>query len=94
MKAKIILLISALFLGLLQYRLWYGLGNIKEVRALAKLRETEQENLDQLLARNQKLFQDIAELKSDPKMVEEKARVGLGMVKQGETFCLVIEPGR
>jgi cell division protein FtsB len=91
---RVLLLLLALLLVLLQYKLWFGNGGQREVRALrAQVAKQEAEN-GRLLQRNQALKAEVENLKSGEAAVEERARSELGMVKPGETFYRVIEDGK
>ncbi len=88
-----LLLVLALLLALLQYRLWFGNGGQREVAALrTQVATQEVENL-KLRQRNEALAAEVENLKSGEAAVEERARSELGMVKPGETFYRVIEDG-
>ena len=78
-------------LGLLQYRLWFGDSNIRELRRYQQQMDALKQKASQLRARNKVLEMEIVKLKSGLDGVEEYARKDLGMIKQGETFFQVIE---
>lgn len=89
-----LLLLLALLLALLQYKLWFGNGGQREVGALhAQVAQQQAENL-KLQQRNEALKAEVEDLKSGEAAVEERARSELGMVKPGETFYRVIEDGK
>ena len=88
MKPK--LLILAVILLLLQYRLWYGDNNLTEYFALQKQIAAQEESNEKLVARNLILKEEIIDLKSGKEAIEERARNELGMVKEGETFYRVV----
>lgn len=84
--ALILLLIS------LQYRLWVGSGGKADVyRLKAEIRAMDEENAG-LRARNAALEAEISDLKQGETAMEERARTDMGMVKEGETFFLIVEP--
>lgn len=76
----------------LQFQLWIGEGSLEERARLA--RQIEQQKLEnqQLRERNDQLAVEVESLKSDMQAIEEKARRELGMIKEGETFFMVVEP--
>ena len=91
---RVLLLLLALLLALLQYKLWFGNGGQREVEALrVQVAKQEAENL-KLQQRNEALKAEVEDLKSGEAAVEERARSELGMVKPGETFYRVIEDGK
>jgi cell division protein FtsB len=85
------MLLLALLLGWLQYRLWLGEGSWGEVNALqSHVAQQEHENHG-LQERNNELAAEVEDLKSGEAAVEERARSELGMIKPGEKFYRVVE---
>ena len=85
------MLLLALLLGWLQYRLWLGEGSWGEVNALqSHVAQQEHENHG-LRERNNELAAEVEDLKSGEAAVEERARSELGMIKPGEKFYRVVE---
>jgi cell division protein FtsB len=89
MKAVFAILI-VIFL-LLQYKLWFGDGNMREVWALRDAIEQQKKENRQLSERNAALEAEVRDLKQGLDAVEERARSELGMIKKDETFFQVIE---
>ena len=89
---KLLVVVLLILLGLLQYRLWYGDSNVREVRAYQQRIEKLQQEADRRQQRNQLLEAEVLDLKNGLDAVEERARKDLGMIKEGETFFQVIEP--
>ncbi|MDA8782450.1 septum formation initiator family protein [Porticoccaceae bacterium] len=86
-----LLIILVLFFVGLQVRLWFGEGSItNKVDLDTQLEAQRQKNL-QLKTRNNLIAQEVKSLKTNLGSIEEKARKDLGMIKQGETFYLVID---
>jgi len=78
-------------LGILQYRLWFESGGIKDViRLKGALAQQEAENSN-LRKRNAELLAQVKGLKSSEDAEESRARSELGMIKKGETFYQVIK---
>jgi cell division protein FtsB len=50
------------------------------------------EELRQLRGKNASLQAEVDDLKNGLGAIEERARRGLGMIKENETFFLIIEP--
>lgn len=85
---------SAIFLVvllILQYRLWVGEGSYAQVHSLRKEVKAQRHNQTELRARNQQIFGEIDALKNGLIAIEQRARNELGMVKEGETFYVLIE---
>ncbi len=92
MKKVIALLL--LLIGLLQYRLWFGDGNVLEFHRLTdRIEELRQEGARRR-ERNAALEAEVMDLKQGLDAVEERARQDLGMIKEGEVFVQVIDPRR
>lgn len=78
-------------LVLTQARLWVGEGSLAEIARLDQ-ELTRQEKLNQLdHKRNDALEVEIAHLRHGLGGVEELAREDMGMIRQGETFYLVVD---
>jgi cell division protein FtsB len=75
----------------LQYRLWVGQGSQAEVYRLQHQIERQQARLADMRDRNEKLRAEVQSLKDGLDAVEARARLDLGMIKDGETFYQVIE---
>jgi cell division protein FtsB len=81
-----------LLIGLLQYKLWFGDGNVLEFQRLNdRIAELRQEGAKRR-ERNAALEAEVMDLKQGLDAVEERARHELGMVMEGEEFVQVIEP--
>lgn len=88
---KIIIPILILMIAGLQYRLWVGEGSIAETLSLReRVGKVSTENLVKT-NRNLILRAEIIELKSGLESIEERARSELGMIKEGETFYLLVD---
>jgi cell division protein FtsB len=93
-KKWLLLTLLCILLVTLQYRLWKDDGSIQDVVRLSKAITVEQAEVKKLSDRNQQLSVEVQALKAYPETLEERARAELGMIKEGETFYLVLEPGR
>lgn len=89
MKGLTIALIVAL--GLLQWRLWAGDGGVADLRELEQTLAEQQSENERLQQRNQMLENEILDLKNGLEAIEERARSDLGMIRDGETFYMIIE---
>ncbi len=83
------ILVIAFFL--LQLRLWIGEGSLAEVWQLNGAIERQELENHLLSERNKRLRAEVKNLKEGLDAVEERARTQLGMVKEDETFFLVID---
>ena len=88
-KVKALLLI---LIALLQYRLWYGDGNVRDLKRLNDhITELRLEG-EKRRERNAALEAEVVDLKQGLDAVEERARQDLEMIKEGEVFVQVIDP--
>lgn len=86
----LLLVLLGLFV-LLQYRLWFGDGGIRERQTLeAQVQEGETSN-QVLRERNDALAQQVLELQEGSEMLEAVAREELGLVREGEEFILFVD---
>jgi cell division protein FtsB len=84
----------ALVVVALQIRLWVGEGSLAQVSAL-KSRVTQMRVENGIREqRNSILRAEIIELKSGLESIEEKARSEFGLIKQGETFFLLVDENK
>ena len=88
---KWIALSLAVLLTVLQASLWIGQGSIAEVVALEPQLGSMSATNEELRARNERLEVEVAEFRNGLDSVEEMAREELGMVRQGETFYVVVK---
>lgn len=78
-------------LVMLQSRLWFGDGSLRDGMLLQqKVEQLKQQNAT-LKKRNQLKAADVYALKHGNKKVEEIARKDLGMIKQGEVFYQILK---
>jgi cell division protein FtsB len=76
-------------LVILHAQLWFGRGSVPAVaRMTEELIAQNQQNQQALLANN-RLAAEVRDLKEGLKMVEEKARMELGMVKANEIYVQI-----
>lgn len=81
-----------ILLVLLQYRLWFGDGSVREVAQLQTQITTQEEQNARLRERNRTLAAEVQDLKKGTTAIEERARTDLGMVGKSETFYQVVSP--
>ncbi|MFT4721459.1 MAG: cell division protein FtsB [Candidatus Azotimanducaceae bacterium] len=78
----------------LQGRLWLGEGSLAEVSGLQVRVERESAENSIKEQRNRVLRAEIVELKSGLESIEEKARSEFGLIKEGETFFLLVDESK
>lgn len=89
MKALVITLSGILLV--LQYQLWVGDGSVAELQRLEASVEQRRRENEQLDERNRELENEVLALKEGLDAIEERARTDLGMIRDDETFYLIIE---
>lgn len=84
-------LLLLIFIGLLQYRLWFGDGNLRELHRMQnRVTELQQEG-ERRKQRNAVVEAEVNDLKRGTDAIEESARQNLGMIKEGEVFVQVVD---
>lgn len=88
---RLIALVLAVLLLLIQYPLWLGKGGWLRVWELDKQVQQAQRHNEQLKERNGKLESEVQDLKVGTEAVEERARFELGMIKKDEIFVQILD---
>ncbi|RTL23546.1 MAG: cell division protein FtsB [Burkholderiales bacterium] len=86
---KVLALVLAVFLAVIQAQLWVGRGSMPHVAQLRQELAKAQADNDKARARNAQLQAELRDLREGLEMVEEKARFELGMIKSDEVFVPV-----
>ena len=92
MANRAALIVLAALLLILQWRLWIADGGVSHTARLKSEALAQQQENERLSARNAALDAEVRDLNSGVDAIEGRARTTLGMVKQGETFYLVVQP--
>jgi cell division protein FtsB len=87
-----LIIILVLLVLALQYRLWFGEANLREVMSLKQAISTQQQDNEKLRERNRQLEAEVQDLKKGLAALEERARSEMGMIREDETFIQLIEP--
>jgi cell division protein FtsB len=74
----------------LQYRLWLSSDGVREVSRLSEAVDRQKAENEELVARNQQMVAEVADLKAGMTAIEERARSELGMIGRNETFYQVV----
>lgn len=85
--------IALLFLviGGLQAKLWFGQGSFAHVNGLSQQVEHRAAENEAKVQRNAILKAEITDLRDGLDAVEDIARSELGLIREGETFFLLVE---
>jgi cell division protein FtsB len=89
---RLILIVLAGLLILIQFPLWLGKGGWLKVWDLDQQVTAAQKKTDELKARNAKLASEVQDLREGTEAVEERARYELGMIRENEIFVQILDP--
>lgn len=89
---RMVLLVLGILLILLQYRLWLGDGGYAGIYRVRHEIEDQSRTNQALNTRNRQLEAEISSLKQGDAATEERARSDMGMIKEGESFFLMVDP--
>ncbi len=76
-------------LVILHAQLWFGRGSVPSVAKMVNQLDAQRQVNAQAKLANERLAAEVRDLKEGLDMIEEKARMELGMVKPNEIFVLV-----
>ena len=88
---RFLIAVLIVVLCLLQYRLWFGDGNLLVLRRYQQRIEELEEEARKLRDRNQSLRTEVENLTKSTDAIEERARQDLGMIRKDEIFFQIIE---
>ncbi|MDW3095192.1 MAG: cell division protein FtsB [Gammaproteobacteria bacterium] len=89
MKLFVVFLVTVFMI--LQYQLWIDRDGVRKLAHLSDRIDNQTAKNQQLFERNEVLAAEVEDLKSGFDAIEERARMELGMIREGETFFQVIE---
>jgi cell division protein FtsB len=88
---RILTVVFAALIVLLQYPLWLGKGGWLRVWEIDRQVKLQKDGNAKLQVRNDAMDAEVRDLKQGYEAVEERARYELGMVKQDEIFFHVMD---
>ena len=88
---KVIVVLLVLLLALVQFRLWVGDKSLVEVWRLRQAIEQQSSENALLQSRNHRLEAEVHDLKTGLDVVEERARLELGMIRKDEIYFQIVE---
>jgi len=90
LKVKLVLLVFIGMLICLQYAFWAGNQNVIDLYRLnLQVDDARIENRE-LHDRNDRLHEDVIDIKSRLGAIESQARFDLGLIKSGETYYQIV----
>ena len=88
---RVVMAVLLVMLAGLQSRLWIGEGSFAHANTLQGQVTRKVADNSVKAQRNEILRAEIIELKSGLESIEEKARSEFGLIKEGETFFLLVD---
>ena len=89
MTPRVVALLLVGLLLMLHAQLWFGRGSVGNVAQMQHKLEEQKATNAQAQQANERLAAEVRDLQEGLEMVEEKARMELGMVKQGEIYVQI-----
>lgn len=90
---KTLSVVFAVLLVLVQAELWFGKAGMAHVLDMQRQVHAQEAANDEARGRNARIVAEVRDLKEGLEMVEEKARLELGMVRPRE-ILVQVAPGR
>ena len=88
---RLVTIVLAVLLILIQYPLWMGKGGFFRVRELGLQLEATREKNEEVRQRNARLASEVRDLEVGTEAIEERARYELGLIKKDEVFIQIID---
>ena len=85
-------LLLVVLIALVQAELWFGSGGFPRVIGLRGELATQDAHNEKLRDTNARLAAEMADLRNGLEMVEERARIELDMIREGEILVAGIQP--
>ncbi|MEJ7931236.1 septum formation initiator family protein [Ramlibacter sp. AN1015] len=89
MSSRLVPAILVALLLIFHAQLWFGRGSVSEVAEMQRKLQAQKEANVRAQQANDRLAFEVRDLQEGLEMVEEKARMELGMVKPNEIFIHV-----
>ena len=83
---KILIVILILFIVQLQYRLWIGEGNVRQLQKSQQQLDILKKEVAEKKERNDALYAEMLDLRKGGVAIEERARYELGMIRKMRLF--------
>ncbi len=91
MTRRRLLALLVLIFVVLQFRLWTGSGSWEQITSLKREITSQKHINNELQQRNDRLHSEVHSLKQNLDSIEERARNDMGLIKEGESFYLIME---
>ena len=90
LKVKLVLSVFIGMLIVLQYAFWAGKQNVIDLYRLNRQVDDVRIENHELQDRNDRLHEDVIDIKNQLGAIESKARFDLGLIKPGETYYQIV----
>lgn len=94
MAARLVSVLLLALLGMLHAQLWLGRGSVPKVAAMREQLASTQAQNQKAVWQNAHLTNEVRDLKEGLEIIEEKARMELGMVKPNEILVQIAQAKR
>ena len=94
MAARLVSVLLLALLGMLHAQLWLGRGSVPKVAQMREQLASVQSQNQKAEWRNEQLANEVRDLKEGLEIIEEKARMELGMVKPNEILVQIAQGSR
>jgi len=91
---RLIVTVALLIVICLQYKAWFSDVGYRAVDELQARLEAQKAQTAELAARNEVLAAEVVALKTGTDVMEARARLVLGMIRQDEVFLLVADEAK
>ena len=88
---KLMLFATGAIVLYFQYQLWLGDDGYFALRSRQGDATEQREIIADLRTKNQVLEVEVLDLKNGMEAIEERARSELGMIREGETFYIIVD---
>ena len=92
LKNLLMIMVPAFLLVVLQYRIWFDDSGVIATRSLQHSISALHQDNEVQRSENESLLAEVMDLRAGTSILEEKAREELGLVREGETFILFVDP--
>lgn len=89
MSPRLVPAILIALLVVLHLQLWFGRGSVPAVARMVTELDAQRQKNEQARLANQRLAAEVRDLREGLQMVEEKARLELGMIKPNEIYVQI-----
>jgi len=91
MRWMFYLSVPAIFMLILLYRIWFDDTGVIASWKLEQQIETLSADVETQQSRNDWLSAEVVNLQNSDELIEEKAREDLGLIKENESFYLILD---